>query len=1001
MKIKQISKKKIFRIFSAIAIFLVAGSFLLNAAVTKLKSSAASTTFSSGIGHYFGGYTIPYITGADGSVAYCLNHALLFPTGQNFNGVDGSDVYNSPEVKGILYYGYAGAGHNELMQKHGLGAHDARLATQLAIWKYGRRTGSIPGNQGISPDINTGNVQIDNYINELIGKTYNGNTATPVSVTQNVSTRVDGDRQVSDIISLGDGLNHGNVQITYSGDNGQARQDNISPTSFTVSLPKDFSGNVVATITGPAGKNFTPVVWTSGNGAVQNLISSGGMVNSSANTASTNINFDGVAYASEVSYRIKKTDVNGVAKQGAIFEVATDENFTQIIKTLTSRDDGYTPVQEYTFPESPRSAALRSITLYVREKAAPTGMTKSDEVKRIVLNRNQESVSEISYENQYKPITLKIVKKDESGQVVPNVRFIVSEFSDFSKGTISIITRGNGEASVDLPYNTDRKTLYVREESVPDHLVLSTEVKSVRIEAGQTGVVEFVNQFKTSNSIAKIIKKDASGSLIQGVVFEIATNQQFTDAEEFTTNAQGEISKTFTVAGLQQFPTVYVREKSTLAHLIKSNEVKTVTLRAGETSSVEFVNQFKGALAKIVKKDASNRAIQGVRFEIATNPQFTNSETLTTGVNGEISKSFQITTVTPPTIYVREVSAPSYLVVDNRVQSKPLVIDGAVDFEFVNQFNQAPITIRKTDEKGKNIAGVVFELSETRDFARIFDTVTTNAQGLVNKTYPTTQLTKVLYIREKSVPSHLVLSKEIKEITLAPNTTPTVTFVNDFVERDVELSKSDLSSADPIEGVTLTIYDASDENNRTKIYENITNKDGKLPGLKLKPGKYKFIETHATIGYKINPNPHFFEVLEDGTILGSTVMTDEREEYEFEIDKVDNKGNKVRGVVFEAKNKLTGEILTATTDENGVAKFKGIWADYEIKEKSAPEGYIKDENTYVLQLKKDGTYERMKVVNNKVEAPNTGAENGGILPILVSVGSILFAGTAFLIKRRA
>lgn len=907
MKIKQISKKKIFRIFSAIAIFLVAGSFLLNAAVTKLKSSAASTTFSSGIGHYFGGYTIPYITGADGSVAYCLNHALLFPTGQNFNGVDGSDVYNSPEVKGILYYGYAGAGQNELMQKHGLGAHDARLATQLAIWKYGRRTGRIPGNQGISPDINTGNAQINNYINELIGKTYNGNAATPVSVTQNVSTRVDGDRQVSDIISLGDGLNHGNVQITYSGDNGQTRQDNVSPTSFTVSLPKDFSGNVVVTVTGPTGRNFTPTVWNSGNGAVQSLISNGGMTNVPANKASTSINFDGVAYASEVSYRIKKTDVNGVAKQGAIFEVATDENFTQIIETLTSGDDGYTPVREYTFPESPRSAAPRSIMLYAREKAAPTGMTKSDEVKRIILNRNQKIISEISYENQYRPITLKIVKKDESGQVVPNVRFIVSEFSDFSKGAMSVITRGNGEASVELPSNTDGKTLYVREESVPDHLVLSTEVKSIRIEAGQTGVVEFVNQFKTSNSIAKIIKKDAVGSLVQGVVFEIATNQQFTDAEEFTTNAQGEISKTFTVAGLQQFPTVYVREKLAPAHLIKSNEVKTATLRAGETSSVEFVNQF----------------------------------------------------------------------------------------------NQAPITIRKTDEKGKNIAGVVFELSETRDFARIFDTVTTNAQGLVNKTYPTTQPTKVLYIREKSVPSHLVLSKEVKEITLAPNTTPTVTFVNDFVERDVELSKSDLSSADPIEGVTLTIYDASDENNQTKIYENITNKDGKLPGLKLKPGKYKFIETHATIGYKINPNSHFFEVLEDGTILGSTIITNEREEYEFEIDKVDNKGNKVRGAVFEAKNKLTGEILTATTDENGVAKFKGIWADYEIKEKSAPEGYIKDENTYVLQLKKDGTYERMKVVNNKVEAPNTGAENGGILSILVSVGSILFAGTTFLIKRRA
>lgn len=217
---------------------------------------------------------------------------------------------------------------------------------------------------------------------------------------------------------------------------------------------------------------------------------------------------------------------------------------------------------------------------------------------------------------------------------------------------------------------------------------------------------------------------------------------------------------------------------------------------------------------------------------------------------------------------------------------------------------------------------------------------------------------------------------------------------------DVELSKSDISSAKPIEGATLIVYKADDKDNKTKLYQKVTNKEGKLPGLKLKPGKYKFIETHAPIGYKINPNPHFFEVLEDGTILGSTIMTDEREEYEFEIDKVDNKGNKVRGVVFEAKNKLTGEILTATTDQDGVAKFKGIWADYEITEKSAPEGYEKDNNVYVLQLKIDGTYERMKVVNNKIEAPNTGAESANFLPILAGVASILLGGTAFFAKKR-
>lgn len=808
MKIKQISKKKFFRIFSILAAFFVAGNFIFSAAMTALQGSAANMAFTSDIGHPFAGYTIPFITGADGrTIAYCLNHNLDFPKGEGFNGVDASGVYNSPEVKGILYYGYGGAGQHELMAKYAINGDNARLMTQLTIWKYGRRTGRIPGNQGISPDINTGNAQIDGYMNELIGKTYHGSDATPVSLPTSVAVTRRDDKMVSDVITLNPGLDHSNVTIKYSGDNGLVSQENAGANAFRVVMPKSFRGNVEVSVTGPAGRDFTPTVWSSGNGAVQNLISNGGMTNRAGNTASTTINFEGIEEESSASYVIKKTDVNGIAKSGAVFEIAADEGFNQVINTLTSGADGYTPLQSYTFPEAPAGLGVRSVTLYVREKTAPEGMTKSDEVKRIVLGRNQTEVVEVSYENQFKPVTLKLVKKDAAGNFVQGVVFEVSESENFANPT-TLTTGANGEISREFPTTTREKTFYVREKTVPAHLVLSTEVKNVRISAGQTGTVEYVNQF-----------------------------------------------------------------------------------------------------------------------------------------------------------------------------------------------NQADLTIRKVDEKGKTVQGVVFEIADNAQFTNP-QTVTTNAQGVATRRYPTTQAAKTYYIREKSVPSHLVLSKEVKTLTLAPNTNPTVTFTNEFVEREVKLSKRDVSSADPIEGVTFTIYDAEDKDNKTKIYETITNKEGDLPGLKLKPGKYKFIETHAPIGYKINPNPHFFEVLEDGTILGSTIMTDEREEYEFEIDKVDNKGNKVRGVVFEAKNKLTGEILTATTDQDSVAKFKGIWADYEITEKSAPEGYEKDNNVYVLQLKIDGTYERMKVVNNKIEAPNTGAESANFLPILAGVASILLGGTAFFAKKR-
>ena len=39
----------------------------------------------------------------------------------------------------------------------------------------------------------------------------------------------------------------------------------------------------------------------------------------------------------------------------------------------------------------------------------------------------------------------------------------------------------------------------------------------------------------------------------------------------------------------------------------------------------------------------------------------------------------------------------------------------------------------------------------------------------------------------------------------------------------------------------------------------------------------------------------------DGKVIGETNMTDERQDYDFIINKVDDKGNKVAGVVFSVK----------------------------------------------------------------------------------------------------
>lgn len=1110
MKIREIFNGKFLRISSFVAIVAVLGGFGLNALRMAMDSDAATKTFRSGIGHSFYGLTIPYINSPDGTMAYCLNFDLERPQGESYNS---SSSMNNPNVKGILYYGYGGGDGGALQRKHGLSDHDARLATQVTIWKYGRNNpGVIPGNATIHNAIRfTGNASIDNYIEELYNKTYTGSTGSRLTVSPStVGSTLSGEYFISAPISVTGGT--GWTVKSISSPLGEVV--NKTANSFSVRLPKYLANTTVtAVIEGGAGQDFTPLVWNTADSRVQDLISYNGLsTNGGGNTYTVQITTPGnttnTPDSSTVQYRVKKTDPNGVAKSGAVFEIAEDAGFTIGVKRLTSGSDGYTPTQTYTFPAGRQ---LPVQTIYVKEVTAPTGMTRDTTTKTITLTQGQTSIGEVTYVNQYDTTTdsadtsLRIVKKDADGNYVGGVVFEYSFYEDFrtshtaTTSTTSFLALQEGVAIIGhTGYKKgEQVTYWVREKTVPSHLVLDQTKKKITVTAGgAVGELEFINQFKTAGATAKIIKKDAAGGLVQGVTFKISTDQNFTNAETLTTNAQGEISKVFNVRQNGTLPTVYVkeetvpshlvkntdvksvrlqadttvsvefvnqfkdstlriikkdetgalvpqvvfeysdnqnftnpqelttgangeitgvvamairektiyvREKTVPSHLVKSTEVKQVRLRAGETGSVEFINRFvrKNAIAKIVKKDADGRLVQGVVFEISTNQNFNNAETLTTNVQGEATKTYEIVgNNAAPTVYVREKTVPPYLIKNTEVKTVQLVVDQTKTFEFINQFEEGRLTIKKVDENGKAVKGVVFELSETQDFARA-ETVTTDDRGVAVKTYKTKQVAKTYYIREKSVPEHLVLSKEVKQLSLTPKGDATVTFTNEFKERDIKISKRDLSTAKPVPGATLTIYGADDKDNKNKVYENITNDSGDLPGLKLKPGKYKFIETHAPIGYKLNPNPHFFEVLEDGTILGSTVMDDERQDYEFEIDKVDQHGNRVVGAIFEAKNKIDGTILTATSDESGIAKFKGIWADYEITEKSAPNGYIKNDEIYVLQLKIDGTYERLKVVNNKVEAPNTGGLAGNILPILVSVGSILAVGTYLSTRKRA
>lgn len=628
-----------------------------------------------------------------------------------------------------------------------------------------------------------------------------------------------------------------------------------------------------------------------------------------------------------------------------------------------------------------------------------------------------------------KDLTVEITKTDNESNKVQGVVFEVATDNAFTQNKKEITTTANGTAQAvyTVAESLNSFTLYIREKSAPAHLIKSNEVKQVTFTGNERSKqVSFVNELKTGR--VEITKVDENNNPVSGVVFEIADNNNFTNSQRLTTGTNGIVnSSAIKFPANQSQVTMYVREVSAPSHLIVSNEVKTVTLNDNNRlGRVTFVNNIKKVDIRIIKTLVGGGDVSGVVFEVSANRNFPAGEVWTlqpTNNNGQtIGHNIPLKNgETSKTLWVREKSVPSHMVLNNTPKSITIQAGQTGELRFENEPKAyQSIKIIKKDETGKLVPGVVFQIADNKDFNNsIEDTTKSNGSTVLTTgilSSPNDSLSKTYYIREKSVPSHLVLSDEVKTITVKAEENATlrnvkfvtVEFINKLKRYNVELSKSDLSNSAPIEGVTLTVYKAEDKNNTNKIFEQVTDKTGKLKGLSLLPGKYKFYETHATIGYKINPNAHYFEVKNDGKVIGETNMTDERQDYDFIINKVDDKGNKVAGVVFSAKNKLTGKEVQATTDKDGLAHFHGIWGEYEIREVSAPEGLIKDEKTYTLNLNKDGSYEKIKVVNKTIPSeqpalPKTGEgkndQSGILISMAVAFSSLLGLTVAFIVKK--
>ena len=157
---------------------------------------------------------------------------------------------------------------------------------------------------------------------------------------------------------------------------------------------------------------------------------------------------------------------------------------------------------------------------------------------------------------------------------------------------------------------------------------------------------------------------------------------------------------------------------------------------------------------------------------------------------------------------------------------------------------------------------------------------------------------------------------------------------NELVYFHVTLTKTDITGQETVPGALIEVMDATD----AVIYRAYTDAQGQIPEIPVVPGTYTFREVLAPDGYLLNAAEMQFTVAEDGSITGDTTLRDDFNR--ILLHKADTAGNPLAGAVFALLDGSGREVLTAVSDENGLATFERIpCGKYILREKIAPEGF--------------------------------------------------------------
>ena len=331
--------------------------------------------------------------------------------------------------------------------------------------------------------------------------------------------------------------------------------------------------------------------------------------------------------------------------------------------------------------------------------------------------------AKVTFTNKYQG-EAQIIKTTTNGGTVAGWHFEVKN----SSGTVvgNYVTDSTGVIALALEPGTYTVTETDGEKEYWENDANPT--KTVTVKAGQTAKVTFTNKWLGK---AKVIKTTTNGGSVEGWTFTIK-NASGTFVGKYTTDKNGLI-----VADLE--PGTYTVQETPVddPYWVCDTEVKTITVKAGETASVSFRNEYVGR-AKIIKtlEDPDSGTVEGWTFEVKASDGSLIG-TYKTGVDGTI-----VCDLTPGTYTVTEIlEEDSYWECVTDISQTVTVKGGqTAELTFKNVLRPADILVYKVDTLGAPLAEAEFLLEWSEDGTNWKPVAYTDSENVTKGTCTSTGL---------------------------------------------------------------------------------------------------------------------------------------------------------------------------------------------------------------------------------------------------------------------